>query len=276
MLASGVVLGGILAGAVHIARAHATRFLALAGLVAYAIASFSYTDNRSSTYLLLYVALPVLMIVALWLELLVSEAAVPLALRRGGLVVAAAAGALLLAAAWPAIGPRFSRTALAHAYPGGGLRAALHRLKTSPYIDPRTPVGVDLVERYVPGREILVVMPTGQDLALEILMHARRSSVLFVGDPNMDGFVPQVWMPIIARQIAALAPGTRLLTDAQALRLGAYLHAHPNLDPAEHPLAGGAGEEEWILQRLLARFRIRVLRRGQYGLVAAELTPPRG
>ena len=49
------------------------------GATAYAIALLSYTDNRSSTYLLLYVALPLLMAGALWLALLLRapELALP-------------------------------------------------------------------------------------------------------------------------------------------------------------------------------------------------------
>ena len=48
--------------------------VALTGSTAYAIALLSYTDNRSSTYLLLYVALPLLIAGTLWLSLLLAPA----------------------------------------------------------------------------------------------------------------------------------------------------------------------------------------------------------
>ena len=73
------------------ARGSPSTLVALAGTTAYAIALLSYTDNRSSTYLLPYVALPLLIAGALWLALLLraraSHACGP---RRGGLAFALA------------------------------------------------------------------------------------------------------------------------------------------------------------------------------------------
>lgn len=274
VLASGIGVGILLGRAAGVARRRPAHALALAGLTTYAIASFSYTDNRSSTYLLLYVGLPVLLLVTLWLDLLLSAAPrLAPGAGRAAASVCVAAAVLLLAAAWPSIGPRFSRSALAHAYPGGGLRSAIGRLRHPPPIDPRTPEGVRLLDRSVPGRRVLVVMPTGQDLSLEILMRARRANRLFIGDPNMDGFVPQVWQPVIRRQIADLRAGTRLLTDLESLSLGAYLRHHPRLDPVAHPVGQGAAQEEWVLREILRRFDLRVLVRGRYGLLVAELRP---
>ncbi len=80
--------------------------IAIAGASAYAIGLLSYTDNRSSTYLLPYVALPLVMCGALWLTLLLRNTAAT-ALRRGGVVSAAALAALIVSAAWPSIGPNF-------------------------------------------------------------------------------------------------------------------------------------------------------------------------
>ena len=120
---------------------------------AYAIAILSYTDNRSSTYLFLYVALPLLIAATLWLALILAPAsALPVRLR---LRRAWPRRSRSRCCCWPArgraIGTHFNRTALAHFYPGGGLRAALHRLWHPPAIDPRAPVGIRLLDRYVPG-----------------------------------------------------------------------------------------------------------------------------
>ena len=132
--------------------ANPARAVALAGSTAYAIAMLSYTDNRSSTYLFLYVALPLLLAGTLWLALMLAPER---GCRRGSRGSASPRRsrwrAADLAGAWPAVGPHFIATALAHFYPGGGLRAALHRLWHPPPIDPRAPEGIALLDRYVPG-----------------------------------------------------------------------------------------------------------------------------
>ena len=56
----------------QLTRGNPARWVALVGSTAYAIAILSYTDNRSSTYLLLYVALPLLIAGTLWLSLILA------------------------------------------------------------------------------------------------------------------------------------------------------------------------------------------------------------
>ncbi|HEY2160587.1 MAG TPA: hypothetical protein VGH24_04720, partial [Solirubrobacteraceae bacterium] len=56
----------------ELARANPARMVALAGSTFYAIAILSYTDNRSSTYLFLFVALPLLIAATLWLSLILA------------------------------------------------------------------------------------------------------------------------------------------------------------------------------------------------------------
>jgi hypothetical protein len=248
------------------------RLIALAGTTAYAIAVFSYTDNRSSTYLLLYVSLPMLMAGTLWLDLLLRAGHhVARGIRLGALGFALSIAVLLVAAAWPAVGSHFSRSALAHAYPGGGLSAALHRLSHPPPLDPRAPAGQRLLARYMPGRRALVVLPGEDDLAIEILMRSRRTNSLFIGDPNMDGFVPSVWIPKITRQIAQLRPGDRILTDHTASTVIAILRAHPEIDPLTQFVAPGAPQLNWILREIDKRFVMRPLATDPSGLVVAEL-----
>ncbi len=120
-------------------RARAAALIALAGLTVYGIALFSYTDNRSSTYLLPYVALPALLIAVLWLGLMLARRRESRAAATRALAGRWPSAAVMLAAAWPSIGATLRRSALAHAYPGGGLRAALRRLWHPPPIDPRAP-----------------------------------------------------------------------------------------------------------------------------------------
>jgi hypothetical protein len=250
------------------------RFVALAGLTAYAVASFSYTDNRSSTYLLLYVALPVLMIVVLWLGLLLSpERRFSTAVRRSSLGLVTAAGALMLAAAWPAIGTHFSDSALAHAYPGGGLRAAVHRLAHPPPIDPRAPEVERLLARYVAGKRVIVLFEGSPDLALEAMMRTGRRNALFIGDASEDVWIPSVWVPRIQSQLGRLRAGQRLLLDDRALRVIAQLRGRPAGYAIAHQTIGLNGELAWILHQLDLRFKVEPIHRDSEGFVVAQLAP---
>jgi hypothetical protein len=247
-----------------------TTLIALTGMTAYALAMFSYTDNRSSTYLLPYVALPVLLIGALWLGLVLRHRP-GRAIGHGAVAFALAVAAVMVAAAWPSIGGHFSDSALAHSYPGGGLRSALHRLWHPPPLDPRAPEGERLLKRYVPGRRVVILLPTGVDLAIEILLRSGKANRLFLADANQDTFVPSVWMSKVSRGVAGLRAGDRVLTDRPALSLVATLHAHPAIDPLQHPVGVGNPELEWILGQIGRRFRLRPIHRGQAGFVVAEL-----
>ncbi len=267
--AAAIVL--ILRRAPSLVRAERTMFVALAGVTAYAIAILSYTDNRSSTYLLAYNALATLITVVLWLSLLLGSNRVARRARAGGLALALSTSVLLIAVAWPVIGDHFSRTALAHAYPGGGLRAAIHRLLHPPAADPRAPVGEQLVKQYIPGRRALVVLPETPDLATEILIRSGRANSLSIGDPKADGFVPSVWTNELTGEIARLRPGTRLLMSRTAQHVVAVLHADPSIDPLTHTIDGAIPQEEWILSQLDRRFVLRPIAQDREGFVVAEL-----
>lgn len=254
------------------ARAEPVRFLALGASTAYAIVVFSYTDNRSSTYLLPYLAVPALLAVAIALDWLLRDPAIAPAVRRGSAAAAGAVAALMIAAAWPTIGGSFSQTALAKARPGGGARAAVHRLLHPPAIDPRAPALQRLLAAYVPGRRPVVLLADAPDLAIEALMRSGKADGLSIGDTGMDSYVPADWTPRIGRELASLRPGTRLLTDGPTLAVARAVAARPGLDPLAHPLALGGNQMEWILQRLERRYRIVPIARGPYGLVVAGLT----
>ena len=252
-------------------RAHPALLVALAGSTAYAIAILSYTDNRSSTYLLLYVALPLLIAGTLWLALLLAPGSrLPGAVRRGGLAAALAVVVLLFAGAWPSIGTHFSRTALARAYPGGGLGSALHRLWHPPPIDPRAPEGIRLLNRYIPAQRVLILLPTLPDLGTEILIRSHRANLLPIGDPKADGLVPSVWLPRISSALARIRAGQRILIDQQALQVISDLR-NPAVDRGLQRIDGGGTEVEWILRELDRRFRIRPIHRAADGLILAAL-----
>jgi hypothetical protein len=251
---------------------HAALIVALAGTTAYGIALLSYTQNRSSTYLLPYVALPALLAGVLWLTLVLrSPEVAPRTLRLGSLAFVLSVGLVLLLSALP-VGDRFSRSALAHAYPGSGLDAAVSRLWHPPPIDPRAPAGERLLDRYMPGqRHVLVLLPKSPELAVEILMRSERANRLPIGNPVEESFVPSVWVPPLRRAIGRLQPGDRVLIDTTTLTVLAALRARPDFDPLADPQIGSDPLEEWILLEIARRFEFRPVGRGGAGFIVEEL-----
>jgi hypothetical protein len=272
--ASGVLL--LVHRAPAVVRARGPILIGLAGSTAYAIALLSYTDNRSATYLLAYVTLPILLAAALWLALLMQGSGVRSGLaQRGGLAFALGVSVLLISSAWPLIGRNVSQSALARAYPGGGLSAALHRLWHPPPIDPRAPEAIQLLDRYIPGRRVLILLPTAPDLPVEIEMRGGRVNSMFISDPVDDSLVLADRMPRLRSELARLRAGQRLLTDRSAFSVLADLRAHPTIDPAKHPVDGGDQQTEWLLSQIDQRWRIVPIHRGPGGLIVAELVPRR-
>lgn len=275
-LASALALVLLIWRAPQAAARDLVRLVGLAGLTAYLIALLSYADNRSATYLLPYISLPLVLLLALWLSVVQSAPAARGPASRGALALAMAAAVLLISSAWPAIHGNFEQSALAHAYPGGGLRAAVHRLWNPPAIDPRAPEGVRLLDRYIPGRRALILLPTVPDLSVEILMRSQRTSSMFIADPIDDGFVPSVWLPKLRAQVSRLRAGQRLLLDTDSLRVLRDLRAHPDVDPTRNPLDEGDQEDEWLLRAIDRRFLIRPLFRDSDGLIVARLASRSG
>ena len=259
----------------QLARSQPVLLVALAGATAYSIALLSYTDNRSSTYLFVYVALPLLIAGTLWLALILAPSShLEFGVRRAALAGGLAIAVLLMSGAWPSISSQFSRSALAHAYPGGGELAALHRLWHPPPIDPRSVDGVALLRRYIPGRRVVILLPTVPDLGTEILLRSHRYNLLPIGDPKGDSFVPSVWLPGMRKAVARLRPGQRILIDRSALKIIADIR-RSHLNPLKHEIDGGELETDWILRALDRSFQIRPLVRSADGLIVAELAPSR-
>ncbi|MGH2866701.1 MAG: hypothetical protein ACRDNK_03915 [Solirubrobacteraceae bacterium] len=253
-----------------------TLLIGLTGSTAYAIAAFSYIDNRSSTYLLLYTSLPILVAATLWLKLLVGATAeVSSRLRDGGLAFALCVSVLMVAVAAPAVGGNFSVSALAHAYPGGGLGGSLSRLAHPPPIDPRAPAGERLLWRYLPRGRPLILLPDAPDLAIEIELRARRASPLFTGDPNQDVYLPSVWIPPIRSGIARLKPGSLAVADVTALADVRALSDRPPGYVLDHPRTGSNAQLDWILRQLGRRFRLIPVYTDRNGFVVVRLAARR-
>jgi hypothetical protein len=254
--------------------------VAIAGTTAYGISLYSYFDNRSSTYLLLYVALPALLTGVLWLSLLLrlSRRAMP-AVGPRVLAFALTIGIVVLAAAWSPTAERFSDSALASIVPGGrSLRSALHRLWHPPALDPRAPEGQRLLARYMPGqdRSLVLALDSG-DLETEILIRSQRGNLLPIGDSVEESLVPTAREPILRSAIARLHAGDRLLINQTARNYLNTVRSRPSYDPlaAPHPNLV-AGLEEWVLSEIARRFKVRTLYDDRRGLIVAQLEPRLG
>jgi hypothetical protein len=254
-----------------------TALLALTGTTAYGITLFSYFVDRSVDTLLLYVSLPVLLTGTLWLSLLIrSDDVVPRRVRSGGFAYALAVGVLMLAAAWPSVDNRFPESALAHAFPRGkSLRDAVHRLWHPPPLDPRAVAGQQLVESYMPGRHIPVLVEP--DLGTEILVRSDRANELPFGDPWEDSFVPDERISELRRAVDDLRPGDLLLTDEDALKVLPTLRTprSSGLFPAASAAATLALLQISVLRWIDRRFELRPVHRGAGGLVVVRLVPRR-
>jgi hypothetical protein len=254
--------------------------IALCGTTAYGIAVYTYFVNRSADHILPYVSLPAVIAGALWLSLLLrGSLARTRGPRLGGLAFALASGVLLVSVAWSSIGPRFSRTALAHVVPGGqSLGAALHDLWHPAPLNPRASDGVRVVDRYMPGRQDVPIIVT-PDLESEILLRSDRANGLGLSYPTEDSFVPSQNLPRLRQAIDELRPGDRLLTQSAALNAVAAYRAQPSRDPLTNGVKPGvfapqafAPLQEWALKRIGQRFGLRVIHRDDQGFVVVRLT----
>ena len=248
--------------------------IAITGVTSYGIALLSYYVDRSQDHILIHVALPVLLAGALWLGLLLrSEAAVGRAARTAGLAFSLAVAVLVVAVAWSSVGARFPRSALAHAAPGGSsLRGALERLWHPPALAPAAPAGQQALARYMPGEResLLMVSP---EVGIEILIRSGRADRLFLGDPWEASFVAAEELPGLRAAVDSLRQGQRMLLDERARQVLATLRAQPSRDTLAHPLPLLAPLQQWALQRIDRRFRLRPVARAPHGFTVVALSP---
>jgi hypothetical protein len=248
-----------------------TALVAIAGTTAYGIALLSYFVDRSQDHILIHVALPGVLTGALWLALLLRSDA-PAAARNAGLALALAVGTLVFAVAWSSIGDRFPDSALAHAAPRTlSLRDALDRLWHPPPLNPASPAGERALERHMPGEDESLVM-VAPDLGTEILLRSGRVDRLLLGDAWEASFVTDEELPELAEAVDGLRPGDRMLLDQPARELLAALRADPSLDPLDTSVRLLAPLQQWALERIDERFRLRPVAAEEGGFTVVELS----
>ena len=264
-----------------VARREPTAIIAIAGTTAMGIGLFSYLVNRSADHIVPYVSLPAVMLAVLWLALTLRPwLAIDRALRRAALGGALLLAVLTVAVAASSVGERFSQSALALARPGGAsFRAAVDRLWDPPPLSPGAIEGKLLLDRYMPDEQRSLVIADA-DLTVEILTRSGRSSELPLGDPWEDSLVPDGHLDALAETVDQLQPGTRMLVDASAIRILNQLVADPDRDPIDEPIgksslvpSGIANLQQWALQQIGERFRLRTIARGSDELRVVELEP---
>ena len=264
-----------------VAHREPTAIIAIAGTTAMGIGLFSYLVNRSADHIVPYVSLPAVMLAVLWLALTLRPwLAIDRALRRAALGGALLLAVLTVAVAASSVGERFSQSALALARPGGAsFRAAVDRLWDPPPLSPGAIEGKLLLDRYMPDEQRSLVIADA-DLTVEILTRSGRSSELPLGDPWEDSLVPDGHLDALAETVDQLQPGTRMLVDASAIRILNQLVADPDRDPIDEPIgksslvpSGIANLQQWALQQIGERFRLRTIARGSDELRVVELEP---
>lgn len=155
---------------------------ALTGFTGLALATFTYYLGRSHPNNLLVLLTPVVAFGGLWLQALANAR-----LAHWRLVGAAAislALAMVAVASWPSVTAKRGTTALARVA-DGSLRAAYQAMANNPPLDPRAPLGVEMLARYLPpGAPALVL--SEPDLSTEVLMRADRRNLLPISHAPED------------------------------------------------------------------------------------------
>jgi len=272
-VASAIALAALLARRHRLALERRTLVSAIAVTSGLGVASFAYFVGHSHPNTLLYVSLPAVVEVCLWVSLvgdrlLQAPRATRLVATAGALWLAA----LLVISGWPDAIDKWRRTALDQAIPGHGgrLREAVPKLWRSPPGDARAPEAQALLDRHLAkGEPALVIMEPA--LSVETLVRSERVNVLPIGDPEQDNVVPHESYPKVRRAIDGLPPGTLMLAQLRAL--GA-----PAKPPAVRPDSRRklVRLQKVALDRIRARFRLEEVDRSPRGFAVVRLAARRG
>lgn len=252
--------------------------VAVAGSTAYGVALLSYLVNRSADHIVPYVSLPVLMAVTLWLSLMIrSPQFVPRPARQLALGTVAAVATVLVAVAWSGAGEHLRESAIAYVAPGGRpLDAAIDRLADPPPLSPGAAEAERLLDSYWPDQDEAAVL-VEPDLGIEALARTGRINRIPLSDPWEDSFVADARLGEIDPALEDLSAGDMLLIDGNAAVAFVGYRRDPALDPLDSTLlqtivpSGLAILQDYVLERLAARFRLRTVERGTDDLEVVEL-----
>jgi hypothetical protein len=254
LFGSAVAVGAIVSRAPDFEAANRAALLAIAGMTAFGIATFTYGVRFSHDDFLLRADLPAVMAIALWIHVAGRSA-----LARPARMVLTAGGfwlaALLIVGGWNDFEREAERTPLVAALPGNGqsLGGAISRTWSNPPIHSWALPAETMLDRYWPGEEkaLVLIFP---DASVEALMRSGRVNLLPVNDVTADDLVADETWERVRPAIDEIEPGTLMLTESFYLTPGAtrdYIVA----DSGPLPL------EQLILDRIRERFRLQPVAR---------------
>lgn len=240
--------------------------LALAGLIGFAIATFTYYLGRSHPNNLLVLMVPTLMVSALWVHCLTtapgvrwkSAAAAPVLLAWG----------LIVAASGPSISAKWHDSAFGLLSPWGdaSLGQRVSYLAGNPVFSPLAPEGVALLDAQLPAGQPALVL-ADSDLATEILMRSDRRNLLPISHASEDALIPSSGVRVAAA-VARVPVGEVMLVLRDPVPADAISSAGGpvHYDPLQ----------QYALDLLAQRFELRRLAATESGLELVRLAPRRG
>ncbi|WDT94151.1 hypothetical protein JDY09_02540 [Thermoleophilum album] len=217
-LAQAAVLGVLVTRRPTLARDLGERLPVLCALAVFGLACFFYLVDRSLDHVVIYVAQPLVLSSALWLDELVrrslfqARSLLAVAIGAWGAVVVA----LALSAVWPKVKPA-ARDTLAWQAVHGTQRIVdrWRRLGDFPPVDPQAENGAVLLRTHVPGSSVLVLMPA--DLAVETLARAEKRNRLPLSFSLSDSFIAQEqgtrMQRLVERELRRVRDGDVALVD---------------------------------------------------------------
>lgn len=247
--------------------------VALAGLTGFGICLFSYFVNRSLDHVLPYLCLPLVLVVAIWLNEILRTDRLGVLPRGAALASALAVSALAVSIVMPAASDRARSSALAHFVPGGSSPGeALRRLWNMPELVEGATSGAVLLEEYMPGETRSAVI-TRPDLDVAILVRADRANRFGITDAKEASWVPGPHLAVIDDAVDGFERGDRMLLDEGAYEALLELRRDPgaNLD-ALHERTSLEPIQFRALAGIAERFREVIVAR-RSGFVVVELEP---
>jgi hypothetical protein len=258
LFASAVAVGAIVSRLPRFESENRAVLLAIAGMTAFGVATFTYAVRFSSGDYLSRADLPAVMIMALWIHLawhsgLARPARTALAITGFWLA------ALLIVTGWGDFEREAARAPLVAALPGNGhsVEGDVSHAWSNPAIQPRTATAETLLDRYWPDQQQALVL-LFPDMSVEVLMRSGRVNLLPVSSSLADNVIVEETWERVRPVVDQIEPGTLMLTEGFYLTPGAtrdYIVG----DSAPLEL------EQLIIDRIQQRFRLEPVARERVG-----------
>jgi hypothetical protein len=258
LFASAVAAAAIILRLPRFAAANRPALLAIAGLTAFAVATFTYGVRFSSEDYVARFDLSVLAMMALWIHV-ATRSTLPRPARTALAATGFGVAALLIVGGWDNLVREAGRSPLIAALPGNGrsVESEVSRAWDNPPLQARSAAAETLLDRQWPDQERALVL-LHPDLSVEALMRSGRVNELPVSYFLADTIVTEEREDDVAEVVEELQPGTLLLTEGFYLTPGA---TRDYITTGAAPLT----LEQVVLDRLRERFRLEPVERVNVG-----------